>query len=86
MKTKREVLMKLLDHNQSLLSETEQSAPTAPPELAHDGRTRRYTRIVKNNVSRIHWLLNDFESLWTFGDQQLTGPSGSTSLRHARQK
>ena len=72
MKAKREVLLTLLHHTQHLLSEPELFAQAAQAERAHDRDSRRYRRVVENNVARIQRLLNDAESLWTFGDQQLS--------------
>jgi hypothetical protein len=72
MKPNRQLLMKLLHDSQSLLSEPELLAQTAQPERALDRESRRYIRFVKSNVARIQRMLNDAESFWTFGDQQLS--------------
>jgi len=71
MKPNRQVLMKLLHDSQSLLAEPELFAQTAQPERAPDRESRRYMRVLNNNVQRIERMLNDAESLWAFGDQQL---------------
>jgi hypothetical protein len=72
MKPHRQVLMKLLHDSQSLLAEPELFAQTVQPERAPDRQSRRYMRVLKNNVARIQRMLNDAESLWAFGDQHLS--------------
>jgi hypothetical protein len=72
MKPTRQVLMKLLHDSQNLLSDPELFAQTAQPELVPDRESRRYMRVLKNNVARIQRMLNDAESLWAFSDHQLS--------------
>ena len=68
----REFLKKLLRSTQVLLADAESLAQTSQLEPVQDRESRRYVRVVRGNVNRIHRMLSDAESFWTFGGHQLS--------------